>query len=158
MTVATNAAMAAAEEAASGAWFTELQTGHLSKVHAPGMPHGVFGPWQEQGKLLHLYTSDWLLTRPCIALAPPLELAEEEHSLLEDISYFPSTATPEAQPHSSAFQMEMFLMIHLSVQKKGCLKTRSKTGQHCQEPMLCLILSLSVNRQMNQQWAIKQQR
>ena len=53
MAVATNAAMAAAEEAASGAWLAELQSGRLPKALAPGMPHGVFGAWQEQGKSLH---------------------------------------------------------------------------------------------------------
>ncbi len=57
MAMASNAATAAALEAASGAWLKELQSGHLPKTLAPGMPHGVFGPWQEQGMVPMVSTS-----------------------------------------------------------------------------------------------------
>ena len=49
MALASNAATAAAKEAASGAWLEEVQNDRLPRVTAPGMPHGVFGPWQENG-------------------------------------------------------------------------------------------------------------
>lgn len=55
MTIATNAATNAAKEAASGAWLKELQSRHLPRVLAPGMPHGIFGPWQEEGILLTVF-------------------------------------------------------------------------------------------------------
>jgi len=45
--VANTAARAAAEEAATGAWVREVEGGRLSRVVAPGMPHGVFGPWSQ---------------------------------------------------------------------------------------------------------------
>lgn len=64
MTMATNAATTAAEEAVSGAWLKELQSRHLPRVLAPGMPHGIFGPWQDEGipltSLLKPPTNDFL--------------------------------------------------------------------------------------------------
>lgn len=50
MVVADTAAMAAAEEARSGVWACDLDRKALPKVLAPGMPHGVFGPWQQESK------------------------------------------------------------------------------------------------------------
>lgn len=58
MAAVSNAASLAAAEAATGSWFQELQSGKLPKVLAPGMPYGVFGPWQSQGiKALPLHRS-----------------------------------------------------------------------------------------------------
>ena len=43
----STAATEAAKEAASGAWLAEFESGALPRVAAPGLPHGLFGAWQQ---------------------------------------------------------------------------------------------------------------
>ena len=44
--VTTTAATRAAEEAATGKWLEELESGRPLKALAPGMDQGVFGAWE----------------------------------------------------------------------------------------------------------------
>ena len=43
----STAATEAAKEAATGAWLAEFESGALPRVAAPGLPHGLFGAWQQ---------------------------------------------------------------------------------------------------------------
>ena len=43
----STAATEAAQEAATGAWLAEFESGALPRVAAPGLPHGLFGAWQQ---------------------------------------------------------------------------------------------------------------
>ncbi len=43
----STAATEAAREAATGAWLAEFESGALPRVAAPGLPHGLFGAWQQ---------------------------------------------------------------------------------------------------------------
>lgn len=42
----STAATKAAEEAASGTWLKELESGKLPRITAPGLTQGWFGPWE----------------------------------------------------------------------------------------------------------------
>jgi len=44
----STAASKAAEEAATGSWLQELESGNLPRIAAPGLSHGWFGPWEEE--------------------------------------------------------------------------------------------------------------
>lgn len=46
----SSTAAKAAEEAATGIWLREFESGARTKALAPGMSHGVFGAWAEQGE------------------------------------------------------------------------------------------------------------
>ena len=41
----STAASKAAEEAATGSWLQELESGNLPRIAAPGLTQGWFGPW-----------------------------------------------------------------------------------------------------------------
>lgn len=41
----STAASKAAEEAATGSWLQELESGNLPRIAAPGLIQGWFGPW-----------------------------------------------------------------------------------------------------------------
>ena len=43
----SSAASKAAEEAATGAWLTQLKSGNLPRIAAPGLTQGWFGPWEQ---------------------------------------------------------------------------------------------------------------
>ena len=42
----STAASKAAEEAATGTWLQELESGNLPRITAPGLTQGWFGPWE----------------------------------------------------------------------------------------------------------------
>ena len=48
MEAVSTAATKAAEEAASGSWLKQLESGKLPRIAAPGLTQGWFGPWQEE--------------------------------------------------------------------------------------------------------------
>lgn len=41
----STAASKAAEEAATGSWLQDLESGNLPRITAPGLNQGWFGPW-----------------------------------------------------------------------------------------------------------------
>ena len=43
----STAATEAAKQAATGAWLAEFESGDPPRVAAPGLPHGLFGAWQQ---------------------------------------------------------------------------------------------------------------
>lgn len=61
----STAATKAAEEAATGSWLTDLESGNLPRIAAPGLGEGWFGAWQ--GTPLDRTPSGWSLqaTRCC---------------------------------------------------------------------------------------------
>jgi len=44
----STAASKAAEEAATGSWLKQLESGSLPRITAPGLSQGWFGPWETE--------------------------------------------------------------------------------------------------------------
>jgi len=48
----STAASKAAEEAATGSWLKQLESGSLPRITAPGLSQGWFGPWETEEEAL----------------------------------------------------------------------------------------------------------
>ena len=72
--VSTTAAQRAAEEARSGKWLEELESGKPLRAQIPGMERGAFGALalpEPEGDCPARFAADWPISRKSLICSPP---------------------------------------------------------------------------------------